>query len=109
MLISNNVLGTKGFLINFATSSAHIESCNVDVDISAKHLPRLLIRKVLANTTTIVSPKSETLVPFKQIPLPDSQNFFFHPASQPEFTLYAHLVDHTTCKVLARNNANHYI
>lgn len=72
MLIGNNVLGTESCFINLDTSLAHVGSCNIDIYISAKHLLYFLNRKVLANTTTFIPPKSEALVSLKQMLLPDS-------------------------------------
>lgn len=71
MLINNNLLGIKGFFINFGIFLSYIESCNIDAYISIKHSFCLLTRKVFINTTTIISPKSEILMLFKQIQLLD--------------------------------------
>lgn len=109
MFINNNVFGTESFLINFGIFLAYIESYSVDIHISAKHLFCFRTRKVLANTNTIIPPKSEALMLFKQISLSDSQDFFFHPVSQPKLIFYTYLIDHTTYKVLVRSNVNHYI
>lgn len=109
MHINNNMLDMESFFINPGTSLAYIRSCSIDIHISAKHLPYFFIYKVLANTTTIILPMSESLIPFKQILLLDSQDFFFHPALESELTFYAYLIDHIIYKVLVCNNPIYYI
>ena len=79
MLIGNNVFCTKDFTINLANASAHMLSCGVTIVISARSHSQFLKRNVLANTTTFIPPKSETLIDVRQIPLPDSRDFLFQP------------------------------
>lgn len=38
--------------------------------------------------------------------MPDDHDFLFHPATQPSLTLFTHIVDHRTSKVLIRNASN---
>lgn len=38
-----------------------------------------------------------------QVPLPDDWEFFFHPITQAKLTLYSHIVDHETLKILVKN------
>lgn len=107
MLIGNDIFCTEGLSINLSSASAHIQSCGVDIIINAKYHAQYLKRRVLANAATFIRPKSEALVPFRQMPLPDSRDFLFHLSPQAHLTLYAHLVDHSTSKVLVRNDADH--
>lgn len=100
MPIGNDVLSIEGFLINLADASAHISSCGVDITISDRYYSEFLKRRMLAHATTFIPPKSEAFVLFQQIPLPDTRNFFFYLSPQPQLTLYSHLLDHTSSKVL---------
>ena len=109
MLIGNNVFYTEVFTINLASASAHILSCGVSIVISARSHSQFLKRNVLANVTIFVPPKSEALVNFRQISLPDSCNFLFQPFSQQHLTLYSHLLDYTSLKILVWNNTEHPI
>ena len=109
MLIGNNVFCTEGFTINLANASAHIISCGVTIVISARNHLQFLRRNVLANTTTFIPPKSEALVDVRQIPLPDSRDFLFQPFPQVHLTLYSHLLDHTSSRILVRNDADRSI
>lgn len=109
MLVSNNVLCIEGFAINLSTSSALIHSCDVKIDINARHHSEFLRQRTLASTPTIVPSQSEALVAFQHIKLPDFHDFLFHLSSQQHLTLYSHILDHTNTKILVRNNANHAI
>ena len=82
MLIGNNIFCTEGFTINFASASTHILSCGVTIIINARNHSQFLRRNVLADTTTFIPPKSEALINFQQIPLPDSCDFLFQPFFQ---------------------------
>ena len=77
--------------------------------VSARSHSQFLKRNVLANATTFVSPKSETLVNFWQILLPDSHDFLFQPFPQQHLTLYSHLLDYTSSRILVWNDAKHSI
>ena len=44
-----------------------------------------------------------SLVP---LPLPDNRDFLFHPSAQTNLTLFTHLVDPQTSKVLVRNTSS---
>lgn len=109
MLIGNDILCTEGFTINLASISAHISSCGVTIVINARNHLQFLRRNVLANATTFILPKSEALINFQQIPLPDSRDFLFQPFSQQQLTLYSYLFDHTSSKILVRNDAERSI
>ena len=109
ILMDNNLLCTKGFAINFSTSSALIHSCDMKIDIIARQNSGFLRQKVLAGTLTIVPSCSEALVAFQHIELSYSRDFLFHPSSQQHLTLYSHFFDHTSTKILVRNNTNYII
>lgn len=109
MLVGNDVLCTEGFAINLSSSSALIHSCGVSIDINARQHSKFLRHRALASASTIIPPRSEALVAFRHIKLPDSRNFLFYPSPQQHLTLYFHLLDHNGTKVLVRNNADHAI
>lgn len=107
MLIGNNILCTEGFTINLASIFTHILSCRVTIVISTKSHLQFLKHNVLVSAITFVSPKSEVLVNFRQISLPDSRDFLFQPFLQEHLSLYSHLLDHTSSKILIQNDAKH--
>lgn len=65
ILIGNNIFYIDGFLINFVSTFIYIQSCGVDIIINIKHHTQYLKRKILANVTTFILPKSKVLVFFK--------------------------------------------
>lgn len=109
MLIGNDVLCTEDFTINLANASAHILSYGVIIVISARNHSQFLKRNVLANTATLIPPKSEALVNIRQIPLPDSCEFLFQPFPQEHLTLYSYLLDHTSSRIFVWNETDHLI
>lgn len=109
MLVGNDVLCTEGFAVNLYNSFALIQSCGVRININTRQHSEFLGHRALASASTIIPPHSEVLVTFQHIKLPDSRNFLFSPAPQQHLTLYSHLLDHTSTKVLVRNNAGHAI
>lgn len=78
-------------------------SCGVTILIKARQKSQFLKRQLFAKNDGIVPPCSKTIIPLLSIPLLDDQNFLFHPATQTNLTLYMHIVDHETLKVLVRN------
>lgn len=40
--------------------------------------------------------------------LPDDSNFLFHLATQPNLTLFKHIVNHQTSKILVKNASNEF-
>ena len=109
MLVGNDVLCTEGFAVNLYNSSALIHSCGVRIDINARQHSEFLRHRALAIVLTIIPPHSEALVAFQRIKLPDSRDFLFSRAPQHHLTLYSHLLDHNSTKVLVRNEAGRAI
>lgn len=73
------------------------------------HYLKFLKLKVLANNATFILPKFIALIPFWQIPLPNLCDSLFHPSSHQQLTLYSHLFDDMSTKVLVQNDANYSI
>lgn len=46
------------------------------------------------------------MIPFLPVPLLDDRNFLFHPATQINLTMYTHMIDHETLKVLVKNTSD---
>lgn len=43
------------------------------------------------------------MIPLVKLPLPDDRDFLFHPTPQANLTLYSHIMDYKTTKILVRN------
>lgn len=62
-----------------------------------------------ANALTFIPPKSKALISFKQMSLPDSDNFLLYTFFQAHFILYTNLINYTTSKIFIKNNADYFI
>lgn len=80
-----------------------VKSCKVTIPIKVKQRGQFLKRQLLANSNGIVPFHSEAMIPLLQMPLPDDQDFLFHPATQTNLTLYIYIVDYEISKILVKN------
>lgn len=103
LLIGNDIMSLEGFVIDVKGKNALIGSCGVTVPIDARQREQFLTRKLLASQETVLSPQSEAMVLLVPMPLPDDCDFLFHPTTQANLTLFTHIVNHQTSKVLVRN------
>lgn len=51
-------------------------------------------------------PRSKTIILLFLLPFPDDQDFLFYPAIKTNLTLYTHIVNYKTLKVLVKNMSN---
>lgn len=58
---------------------------------------------LLAETDIMVLLQSEAMVPLHPIPLLDNKEFLFHLFAQTNLTLFTHLIEYETIKVLVKN------
>lgn len=105
LLIGNNIMSPKSFIIDVKRKSLFIGSYGVTVPIDARQRGQFLIRKLLASQETMVPPCSEAMIPLIPLPLPDNRNFLFHSATQANLTQFTHLVNYQTLKVLVKNTS----
>ena len=106
ILIGNNILAPESFVLNIGLGHALIGSCGVKITIKAKQRGQFLKKRLLAEKDGVVPPRSETMVPLLPVPLPDDRDFLFHPTTQPNLTLFAHIMHHDTRKILVRNTSD---
>lgn len=78
MRVENNVFCTEGFAVNLFSSSTPIHSYGVRIDINTRQQSEFLRYKALASASTIIPPRSEALVNFQHMELPDSRDFLFY-------------------------------
>lgn len=103
MLIGNNILSPENIVINIEKKTAVIESCRVTIKVNAKQQGQFFARKLLSSYESVILPHSEALVPLVRVPLLDNQDFLFHLTAQANLTLYTHIVNHETSKILVKN------
>ncbi len=109
LLIGNDIMSPEDFVINVKKRSVLIGSCGVTVSIDARQRGQFLTRRLLSSQETVVPPRSEVMVSLVPLPLPDDRDFLFHPATQANLTLFTHLVNYKTSKVLVRNDSSQTI
>ncbi len=105
LLIGNNIMSPENFIIDVKRKSVFIESCGVTVPIDTKQRGQFLTKKLFVSQETMVPPRSEAIIPLILLPLPDDRDFLFYPAIQVNLTLFTHLVNYQTSKMLVRNNS----
>ena len=71
LLVRNDILSPKSFVININMNRAFIGSCEVTIPIKARQRGLFLKRRLLEKSDRIVPPRSETMIPLLPIPLPD--------------------------------------
>lgn len=106
MLISNDIIASESFVLNIGLGHAVVGSCGVKITIKARQKGQFLRKKLFAENNGIVSSRSEAMIPLLPVPLPDNRNFLFHLAIQTNLTLFAHIINHETTKVLVKNTSN---
>ena len=103
LLIGNDIMLPENFVIDIEKKTTLIESCRVTVPISARQRGQFLTKKLLTSKSTVVPPRSEAMIPLVPVSVPDNRDFLFHPAAQPNLTLFTHIIDHQTSRILVRN------
>ena len=93
-------------MLNIGLDHALVESCGVKIAIRARQRGQFLKKRLLAEKNGVIPPRSETMVPFLPVPLPDNRDFLFHPTAQPNLTLFAHIMHHEIRKVFVRNTSD---
>ena len=106
ILIGNNILAPEGFILNFKMGHAVVRSYRVTIPIKARQRGQFLKRRLLAKSDGMMPPRSETMVLLLPVLLPDDRDFLFHPTTQANLTLYTHIVDHETSKILVKNTSD---
>ena len=103
ILIGNNILAPKSFVLNVGLGHVLIGSYGVKITIRAKQRGQFLKKRLLAEKDKVIPPRSETMVPLLPVPLPNNRDFLFHPTAQLTLTLFAHIMHHDIKKILVRN------
>ncbi len=80
-----------------------VENCGVTIPIKAKQKGQFLKRQLLVKSDGIVPPCCKTMTLLFPVPLLDDRDFLFYLTIRTNLTLYIHIVDHKTLKVLVKN------
>ena len=106
ILVGNDILAPERFVLNVGLGHALVGSCGVRIAIIARQRGQFLRKKLLAEKDGVVPPRSEAMVSLLPVPLPDDRDFLFHPTTQANLTLFAHIIHHDTKKILVRNTSD---
>lgn len=106
-MIWNDIISPEGISIDVSRKSAYISSCRVRVYIEAKQRGPFIRRKMLADANMVLPPRTEAIVPFVSLDLPDDHDFLFYPSpASQSLTFFSHLLDHRVQGVLACNDSD---
>ena len=95
-------MSPESFVIDIEKKTILIESCRVTIPISVRQRGQFLIRKLLTNKVSVVSPWSEAMIPLVPVSVSDDRDFLFHLATQPNLILFTYIINHHTSKILVR-------
>lgn len=80
-----------------------ISSCQVTISVAARPRGRPVQRKILVDKSLTIPPESEALVQFVCFNLLDDRDFLFKPTPHSYLTLFSHILNNSTHRVLVRN------
>lgn len=103
LLISNDIMSPEAIVINLGKKTALIGVCGVTINVNTRQRSQFLAKRLLTSQESVIPPRSEAMIPLVKLPLPDDRDFLFHPTPQANLTLYSHIMDYETTKILVRN------
>ena len=77
MLIRNNIIKSKGIVINIINKKARINSYKTTINITIRPRDEFIRRKIFIKLSTFVPPRSEIILLIKEINLSNDRNFLF--------------------------------
>lgn len=103
ILVGNDIMSSEAMVINLGKKTAIIGTCGVSIDVNATQRGQFLTRKLLTNQDSVIPPRSKAMISLEKLPLPDDRAFLFYPVPQANLTLYSHIMDYETSKILVKN------
>ena len=103
LLVGNDIMSPEAMVINLGKKTAIIGTCGVFIDVNTRQRGQFFARKLLTNQDSVIPPCSEAMISLEKLPLPDNQDFLFHPAPQVNLTLYSYIMDYESSKILVKN------
>lgn len=105
LLIGNNIMSHEAMVMNLEMKTALIGACRVTININAKQRGQFLAKKLLTSQDSVISASSKAMISLLKLLLLDDRDFLFHPTPQANLTLYSHIMDYETLKILVRNTS----
>lgn len=106
LLIGNYIMFPESFIINVKGKNALIKSWGVIVSIDARQKKLFLTKKPLASQEIVFLSHSKAKILLIPLFLPNNHDFLFYLATQPNLTLFTHIIDPQTLKVFVKNFFN---
>lgn len=106
ILVENNILLLESLMINVKKNCILGESFKIRIAMNIKQRRQLFKKKLLIGNNNIVSLCSKVIILFMLVFLSNDRNFMFYPITQANLTLYTHIVDYITTKILVNNIFN---
>ena len=81
ILIGNNILAQKGFVLNVGLGHALVRNYEVKITVRARQRGQFLRKRLLTVKDEVIPPRSEIMVPLLLVPFPDDRDFSFYPTA----------------------------
>ena len=108
MLIKNDLLSFKGFVIDIEDKSIAIESCKIEISLKIQSKDLYLRRTIHAQQAMMLHSKQKQFLSIR-IKISDERDFYFESDSNVNFTMYSHILDVSIKKILAKNETTQII
>ena len=103
MLINNDILIFKDFVLNLLNNKATISSCNIKIQISIKFSKKFNLKRVLAANNFVILHWIDILIEVNLAKLFD-KDFIFLSSRYSAITFNYHMVDAKINKIFVQNN-----
>ena len=102
MLIENDLLNSKDFIIDIEKKSTTIESCEINISLKIQS-KESYIRKIVHAQNIVVLLSSEKQLISIKIKIFENRNFFFESDANANFTMCSHILNTNTKQILIKN------
>lgn len=106
IVMKNNILSLKDFMINIKINCVLIKNCRVIIPINVRQHEQFLRKKLFIGENNIILSCFKIMIFFAPAFLPNNCNFMFHLAAQVNLILYTYFVNYTTIKILLKSIFN---
>ena len=102
MLIENDLLNSKNFIIDIEKKSTTIENCEINISLKIQS-KESYIRKIVHAQNIVVLLSSEKQLISIKIKIFENRNFFFESDANANFTMCSHILNTNTKQILIKN------
>ena len=108
MLIENDLLSSKDFIIDIEKKSTTIDSCEINIALEIQFKDSFVRKNIhVQHVITLQSNEEQLLIIDANIS--EERDFFFEFDRSANFIMYAHILDVNTRKILIMNETKHII